>query len=416
MRVVDGRSAASLPEKRSQRRQSARLLFGDRRSDRGAWPQFQRLPRPIASSGAGRALGAAAPMPSVSKSSRRRWIVCRLPNGRRAAALAGRALLAARRWPAVRRSSSINPFGRREIRDQDPARDVPAERHLRPGPRPPAEEGQRRRRQEVRRARQAISVLGMVAEGPADDDLRPLPGRRLRHAIASGKRYLPALSRTRRTRPTRSICRRCPTTTRSRTSRATRSSPPRRSTCSTQLVDQISDLGICRRRQVQDPGHARPARRQGDVGRPLLPEPAQLHRRHQPLPRGPGQVPDDAPHRGGAGAADRGLSGARHHQRGADRCGRARAQLPRQPLVQGRLRQLQADGLEPNEDEASWISRPTTRSSTDGSFADRQPRRGQRRLGVVSCFSTRRRGLQVASRRPDARSSCSPSSRSATSS
>ena len=36
-------------------------------------------------------------------------------------------------------------------------------------------------------------------------------------------------------------------------------------------------------------------------------------------------------------AADRGLCGARHHRRGADRGRRARPQFPGQPLVQGRL-------------------------------------------------------------------------------
>ena len=57
----------------------------------------------------------------------------------------------------------------------------------------------------------------------------------------------------------------------------------------------------------------------------------------QPLQGGDHAIPDDAPRRGGADAPDRDLHVARHRQRGADRRRRARAQFPRQPLVQGRL-------------------------------------------------------------------------------
>ncbi len=69
------------------------------------------------------------------------------------------------------------------------------------------------------------------------------------------------------------------------------------------------------------------------------------------------QVSDHAPRRGGADAADRSLYGARHHRRGADRRRRARPQFPGQPLVQGRLRAGARGGLEPRENQGSWISR-----------------------------------------------------------
>ncbi len=90
-------------------------------------------------------------------------------------------------------------------------------------------------------------------------------------------------------------------------------------------------------RQAQDRGRARPARRQGDGDRPLLPEPEGFHRRDQPLQDRGDAVPDHPPCRGGADAPDRGLYGARRRQRGADRGRGARPQLPGQPLVCRRL-------------------------------------------------------------------------------
>ena len=47
----------------------------------------------------------------------------------------------------------------------------------------------------------------------------------------------------------------------------------------------ISELRIRRGREIQDPGDDGSARRQRDVDRPLLSQPAQLHRRDQPLPQ-----------------------------------------------------------------------------------------------------------------------------------
>ena len=58
--------------------------------------------------------------------------------------------------------------------------------------------------------------------------------------------------------------------------------------------------------------------------RPLLPEQEGFHRQHQPLQDRRDAVPDHAPRRRGADAADRSLYGARHRQRGADRGGGAR--------------------------------------------------------------------------------------------
>ena len=66
----------------------------------------------------------------------------------------------------------------------------------------------------------------------------------------------------------------------------------------------------------------------------LLSEAARLHRGDQPLQGGDHAVPDDAARRGGADAPDRAVHDTRHRQRGADRGGRARAQFPRQPVVQ----------------------------------------------------------------------------------
>ncbi len=43
---------------------------------------------------------------------------------------------------------------------------------------------------------------------------------------------------------------------------------------------------ICPRRHLEDRPHPGSSRRQGDGGRPLLPDPRRLYRRHQPLPGG----------------------------------------------------------------------------------------------------------------------------------
>ena len=104
-----------------------------------------------------------------------------------------------------------------------------------------------------------------------------------------------------------------------------------------EVVAQISGHRICQRRQEKNRHGARPARRQGDGGRPLLPEEARFHRRDQPLQGGGDAIPDHAPRRGSARAADRSLYLARHHRRGADRRRGARPQFPGQPMVQGRL-------------------------------------------------------------------------------
>ena len=94
-------------------------------------------------------------------------------------------------------------------------------------------------------------------------------------------------------------------------------------------------------------------------------------------------VPGHAPRRGGAGAPGRGQSRDGPRQRGADRGGRARAQFPRQPLVQGRVQSSEEEG------------RP----------ARRQWRRGERRVPEEDDLR----------RRPAAKT-CSSPSRSATSS
>ena len=122
--------------------------------------------------------------------------------------------------------------------------------------------------------------------------------------------------------------------------------------------DQVPVVGICRRFQVQDPGDARSAGRQGDVDRAVLPEPAQLHGRHQPLPRGAGEVPDDAAHRGSAGTASpRPISPSASPARPRPRRPCSATISPDSPWYKDAFAKLQADGLEPNEDPTSWISR-----------------------------------------------------------
>ena len=81
-----------------------------------------------------------------------------------------------------------------------------------------------------------------------------------------------------------------------------------------------------------------------------------FHRRDQPLQDRGHAVPDHPPRRGGADAADRGLYGARHRQRGADRGRGARPQFPRQPLVQGFLSAGEGRRLRAAENKGSWIS------------------------------------------------------------
>src|SRR5215813_2240726 len=102
-------------------------------------------------------------------------------------------------------------------------------------------------------------------------------------------------------------------------------------------MPEISRVRICRRRQAQDRGRARPVGGQGNGYRASIAERAQLHRRHQSLQGGGDALPEDAPRRGSPAAAHRGLYGARYRRRGADFGRRARPQLPRKSLVQGCL-------------------------------------------------------------------------------
>ena len=102
-------------------------------------------------------------------------------------------------------------------------------------------------------------------------------------------------------------------------------------------VAQISAHRIRQQRQEEDRSRARPARRQGNADRPLLSRPQGFHRRDQPFQDRGDAISDHAACRGSADAAGRGIYGARHRAGGADRGGRARAQFPGQPLVQGRL-------------------------------------------------------------------------------
>ncbi len=71
-------------------------------------------------------------------------------------------------------------------------------------------------------------------------------------------------------------------------------------------------------------------------------------------------------------AADRRLHGARHRQGGADRGRRARAQFPRQPLVQGRLQAGEVRRLRAAENKGSWISKAFKKiGEVDYGLADR---------------------------------------------
>ena len=81
--------------------------------------------------------------------------------------------------------------------------------------------------------------------------------------------------------------------------------------------EEVPEVGICRGLEIQDPGHAGPARRQGNVDRPLLSQSPQLHRGDQPLPQRSSILPDNPPRRRGAVSAGRGLYRPWHHRRGA---------------------------------------------------------------------------------------------------
>ena len=97
-----------------------------------------------------------------------------------------------------------------------------------------------------------------------------------------------------------------------------------------------------------------------EVG-PLLPRPRRQYRRHQPLPRGGGPVPDHAADRRGAGAADRGLLFPGAGQRGPDRRRRAGRQLSRPVWYQDAYNILKGRNLTAGmEDKRSWISRLST--------------------------------------------------------
>ena len=167
------------------------------------------------------------------------------------------------------------PVRRREIRDEDLRRRA-GRADLRSGPRAPAEKDYEGAAKKFRRPRKAISLLAMVAQGPADADLFATT-----RAASTTRRSPPATAisasiRRRRRRPMRSICRACPIITRSPTSRdQERAEKALGSSTSSSRNSRSRNM---RRREIQDPGRARPARRQGDAGRALLSRAARITR------------------------------------------------------------------------------------------------------------------------------------------
>ena len=116
-----------------------------------------------------------------------------------------------------------------------------------------------------------------------------------------------------------------------------------------------------------------------------------LRGRHQPLPRGPGEVPDHAPRRGGAGAPDRGLSGAGRHQRGADRRRRARPQFPlTAPGTRTPSPSSRRTASSPTRTRRLGSRGPITRSSADvwRPADDTAPFRFCFRVCRTSCYRT----------------------------
>ena len=143
----------------------------------------------------------------------------------------------------------------------------------------------RGRGQEVRRPRKAAPLFGMVAQSADHDGLRELRGRPYEESITAAS----AISSSIRRRPEAAYAQylmasshydQIPDITRDQEKTERALSPCRSSS------HRYPTVGIRGRRQAEDPGRPRPARRQGDGSRPLLSAEAQLLRRDQPLPHG----------------------------------------------------------------------------------------------------------------------------------
>ena len=211
---------------------------------------------------------------------------------------------------------------------------------LRRGSRSHEEERPRGRRQEVRRAREAVSVFGLVAQSPAHDRLCPFRGPELRgrhQRLEALSAAAPGLHG----RAVRAVHHGDVELQPDPRRDARPGARPEGAAGPAGARRPLSQIRIRLRRPPQHPRRQGSARRQGDGGRPLLSAEAQLHRRHQPLPRRRRQVPDDPARGRSAHAPDRSLHGARHRRRGANRRRGARPQLSGQHLVQGRPRPLE---------------------------------------------------------------------------
>ena len=156
----------------------------------------------------------------------------------------------------------FNPFGREKYK-MEITPDTPASKTYDQGL---AETGQRRAGgcgKEIHRSRQAVSKLGLGAEGPADDDLRAIT----RPATIPAPRPRPsATSRNIRTRPTRLMsctCRRMPITCKSRIFRAIRRTRRRRSPLSRPWCRNIRSRNMSRTRNTRStsPRISSPARK-----------------------------------------------------------------------------------------------------------------------------------------------------------
>ena len=123
------------------------------------------------------------------------------------------------------------------------------------------------------------------------------------------------------------------------------------------LVKKYPEVRICRRFQVQDPGHRGPARRQGNVGRPLLSQPAQLHCGDQPLPQCAANYQttrhsEEALYR--LTEAYLGLGITDEAQTAAAVLGH---NFPDSQWYKDAYGLLKGGGLSPNENQSSWISK-----------------------------------------------------------
>ena len=182
----------------------------------------------------------------------------------------------------IRRLQSVRG---REVQGRDRARRA-GEQGLRSGSGQAVQRSASGRGEEIHRSGQTISGIGLGAQRPDHDDLRAISGGRLHERGDVGRALCQGISQDTggRLRPLS----RGEQLLRRDTRHFARSGSGGQSVGAVQEGRAgLSEFGICQRRQIQDPGHLGSTRRQGDVGRPLLSQSPQLHRRDQSFPRRP---------------------------------------------------------------------------------------------------------------------------------